>query len=186
MNHNSNPSIAPLTTIAPSPHAHFPCLSVSTRSQIPLTPSKWRHCLFTRAFGHSRQINTSFFHCFLPIMPVCKVSRVLHINNITHNISRVTKSSRVHLLVRYYGRDPESVSRETGVHSAPEQSGTVWEFPFPSRLLSNCIAWRTQRLSSTTTRNINSSFWETRWLSTFLVTSASYAPRSSRHRSAFC
>lgn len=186
MNHNSNPSIAPLTTIAPSPHAHFPCFSVSTRSQIPLTPSKWRHCLFTRAFGHSRQINTSFFHCFLPIMSVCKVSRVLHINNITHNISRVTKSSRVHLLVRYYGRDPESVSRETGVHSAPEQSGTVWEFPFPSRLLSNCIAWRTRRLSSTTTRNINSSFWETRWLSTFLVTSASYAPRSSRRRSAFC
>lgn len=66
-------------------------------------------------FGHSRvELSSS--------MSATKVSKVLHLSNITHNISRVgSEMGWVSSLVRYYRRNRQDVFGETGFRPPSEQ-----------------------------------------------------------------
>ena len=100
-------------------HFHFPLLpgGFSSSSHI------WKNSFpFPNPF---RNVSLRFGHSLVelsPSMSVTKVSKVLHLSNITHNISRVrSEMGWTSSLVRYYRRNRQNMFGAAGFRPPSEQ-----------------------------------------------------------------
>ena len=148
--------------VSPSFHLHFPLLpgGFSSSSHIwkisfPF-PNPFLNVSFR--FGHS-QVELS------PSMSATKVSKVLHLSNITHNISRVgSEMGWTSSLVRYYRRNRQDVFSTASFRPPSEQPSRFVFWNVMARRLWSWEAKKTQRPSLRYIRIRSFSFLAIRWM----------------------